>query len=336
MKKSKNARILSLYLQLLEGKSVRKREEALRFGVDERSIQRDIDDIRAFLQECQMDGKGLPEIVYDRNVKAFLMSGLRQSILENSEILAISKILLESRAFTKTEMRLILEKLVSGCVHADNQKMIADLLRNEMFHYVELGHNSGIRRQLWELGECIQNHKRISLLYKRLKSDGSMERVQRIVEPMAILFSEYYFYLNAYIVHPAENGEGFVHTYNFPAIFRIDRIDSFKELSEHFHVDYANRFQEGEFRKQIQFMYAGELLNVRFRFFGNPEPVLDRIPMAAVIEKKDDSVIIQARVFGKGIMMWLLSQGDRVEVLSPEHFREEMKAKLKAMLLRYQ
>ena len=50
-KSSKNNRILSLYVSLCEGKAINKSEEAKRFNVDERSIQRDIDDIRAFLDE---------------------------------------------------------------------------------------------------------------------------------------------------------------------------------------------------------------------------------------------------------------------------------------------
>ena len=45
----KNTRTLDLYVRLCEGKIINKKEEAVRFGVDERSIQRDIDDIRAFL-----------------------------------------------------------------------------------------------------------------------------------------------------------------------------------------------------------------------------------------------------------------------------------------------
>jgi len=44
----KNARTLEMYVRFCEGKPINKKEEALRFGVDERSIQRDIDDIRAF------------------------------------------------------------------------------------------------------------------------------------------------------------------------------------------------------------------------------------------------------------------------------------------------
>ena len=48
---SKNERILDLYEQLCAGRTLTKVKEALRFGIDERSVQRDIDDIRAFLAE---------------------------------------------------------------------------------------------------------------------------------------------------------------------------------------------------------------------------------------------------------------------------------------------
>ena len=50
-KHSKNSRTLSIYIRLCAGKLINKAEEANRFGVDERSIQRDIDDIRAFLED---------------------------------------------------------------------------------------------------------------------------------------------------------------------------------------------------------------------------------------------------------------------------------------------
>lgn len=67
-KYAKNARTLDMYERLREGKSIRKCEEAQRFGVDERSIQRDIDDIRAFLDERQMQGDGR-QVIYDRAKK---------------------------------------------------------------------------------------------------------------------------------------------------------------------------------------------------------------------------------------------------------------------------
>ena len=44
---------------------------------------------------------------------------------------------------------------------------------------------------------------------------------------------------------------------------------------------------------------------------------------------------IEAEVYGKGCLMWLLSQGDKVEILRPESLREEMKNTLQKMIERY-
>ena len=77
---AKNARTLDMYERLREGKSILKCEEAKRFGVDERSIQRDIDDIRAFLDERQMQGDGR-QVIYDRAKKGFVMEGQEASTM---------------------------------------------------------------------------------------------------------------------------------------------------------------------------------------------------------------------------------------------------------------
>ena len=133
---NKNHRTLAMYVEFCEGKTLNKAEQARRFGVDERSVQRDIDDIRAFLDErCTDSGDGR-EIVYDRAKKGFVMTGAEPSMMTNSEILAVSKILLESRAFTKREMKVILDKLIEGCVPLKNMKLVSELIANEKYlHY---------------------------------------------------------------------------------------------------------------------------------------------------------------------------------------------------------
>ena len=45
IKSNKNFRTLDIFVRLSQGKIIHKSEEASNFGVDERSIQRDIDDI---------------------------------------------------------------------------------------------------------------------------------------------------------------------------------------------------------------------------------------------------------------------------------------------------
>ena len=194
---SKNYRIIDMYVRFCEGKTINKSVEAKVFHVDERSIQRDIDDIRAFLGERSIKIGDNRSIVYDRAKKGFVMVGDEPSMMNNSEILAVSKILLESRAFTKRELKIILDKLVAGCVPLKNMKIIKDLIANEQYHYVELNHKEYIQDKLREIGEDIHEHNLISLRYAR--ANAPRESIRRIVEPVAILFSEYYFYLNAYI-----------------------------------------------------------------------------------------------------------------------------------------
>lgn len=333
-KELKNIRTLDMYIRLCEGKIINKKEESRKFNVDERSIQRDIDDIRLCLAEQSVKSGDGREIVYDRIKKGFVMVGEKPSMMTNSEILAVSKILLESRAFTKRELKIILDKLVEDCVPLKNMQLVSELIANEKYHYVELNHKEYIQDKLWEIGSDIHEHNLVSLRYAR--ANAPRESIRRVVEPIAILFSEYYFYLNAYIVEKDESGK-YVHKYSYPAIFRIDRIKNYRRLNEKFRVSYSNRFEEGEFRKRIQFMYAGKLEKVQLKFFGeNPEPILDRLPTARVIEQYENECTIEAEVYGKGIIMWLLSQGSKIEVLKPESMREEMRNVLLDMLKRYQ
>ena len=333
-KQPKNSRTLDMYARFCEGKTINKFEEAQRFGVDERSIQRDIDDIRAFLgNRSATYTSDTRAIEYDRSKKGFVMTGAEGSAMTNSEVLAVTKILLESRAFTKNELNNILNKMVEGCVPLKNMKLVSDLIANEKYHYVELHHKSVTQDKMWELGENIKEHNLLEIKYA--KANSAEETVKRIVEPVGIIFSEYYFYLNAYIDIQDENGK-YVHKYEYPAIFRLDRIKSYKRTGEKFQLPYASRFEEGEFRKRIQFMYAGKLMNIRLKYYGNnPEPILDRLPTAKIVKQDETETLIEAEVYGKGIVMWLLSQGRNIEVIQPDSLRQEIKQTLLDMLDHY-
>ena len=71
-------------------------------------------------------------------------------------------------------------------------------------------------------------------------------------------------------------------------------------------------------------MYAGELMNILLRYTGNPEHILDRLPTAKIVSYSNDKYLIEAEVYGKGIIMWLLSEGPKIEVLKPESLRKEI------------
>lgn len=103
--KDKIERVLNIYTKLMKGGLVNKAEEAQNCGVNERSIQRDLEDIRDFMDlNAGKDGV-VNTVVYDRVQKGYRLEKTYQPKFSNPEVLAICKILLESRAFTKKKWK---------------------------------------------------------------------------------------------------------------------------------------------------------------------------------------------------------------------------------------
>lgn len=306
----KNDRTLFLYTRLLEGQAVNKKELAQEFGTSEKSIQRDIETVRDFLEKEALEKGYGSQLIYDSKVKGYRLEQYEGIGLSNDEIIAVAKILLDSRAFTKKEMMSLLDRLVLNHVPFKNRKMIERLLSNERFHYIELNHHKNFLDKLTPLGKAIQEHRVIRIKYGKMKHS---ETVERRLEPLAILFSEYYFYLVGFI-EDIDRKAAFENPDDpFPTIYRIDRIQELEVLEERFHIPYRDKFEEGEFRKRIQFMYGGKLRRIRFKYSGEDiDAVLDRLPTAKVLGEENGVYTVSAEVFGKGIDMWLGSQGENV------------------------
>ena len=248
-KNGKIERILGIYTKLLSGNIVNKLKEAQEYGVNERTIQRDIQDIRSYMEtEAERTGC-INSVVYDRIKKGYRLEQIYKMKLTNSEVLAVCKILLDSRAFTKKEMTDMLDKLVACCVPKENQKMVTDLISNEEFHYVEPRHRTQFIDTMWDIGQAIRESRYIEIQYFRIK-DKSV--VTRKVKPAAIMFSEYYFYLTAFIDDEEVRKDFDVINDAFPTIYRMDRIRKLKVLDERFHIPYGSRFEEGEFHDRTK------------------------------------------------------------------------------------
>ncbi len=302
---AKSMRLLTTYTRLSDGQTVKKSELAREFGITQRSVQRDMESLRVFLSE-EMLGR---EIIYDTKAKGYRLLNTAVKALSKSEILAVCKILLESRSMRQDEMMPILDKLLACCVADPDKKAVTRLIANERFHYIEPQHKKHILNGLWELGQAVEHHRVMEIEYQKL--DGTS--VKRTVEPLGIMFSEYYFYLIAIVWNEPYTSYFKSKNRLMPAIYRVDRLQSFCETGETFMPVYANRFQEGEFRKRVQFMFGGKLERKRFRYIGpSVEVVLDRLPTAKILEQDEEGWLIEAEVYGKGIDMWLRSQGEYV------------------------
>ena len=300
--------VLEYIIHLFTEKESNVRGASLVFSTNAVSIM----DIRNFRRDEiwlaeRKDGR---EIVYDPQARGYRLTRCASRTLTSSEVLAVCKILLDSRSMVKEEMFPILDKLVECAVPAQNQKLVDELIANEAFHYIPPHHDKPILGSLWALGEAVRYQRVVEIEYARLKG---RETVTRRIQPVGIMFSEYYFYLTAFL----EDKSHFENPGDlFPTIYRIDRIVSFQVLDEHFRVPYRDRFEEGEFRKRVQFMYGGRLQHIKFRYTGpSIEAVLNRLPTAKIIEQDEEGWTVEAEVFGKGIEMWVRSQGEYVKCI---------------------
>lgn len=314
-------RTLAIFLRGLRGEKLTTSALANEYGVSPKSIARSINEIRMFLAENR-ELSGHAELIYSRSEKCYTLRF--DDFLRDSELLAVIKILIGSRALSKQELLTIIGKL-KQFTSANDRQLLDSLIVKEKYHYCEVKSDcDGVIDRLWQLAENIRSRTEITVTYYKM----SREKVSHRLRPVSLMFSEYYFYLIAY---KAEDEN------NTPIYFRVDRISDVVEHRSHFELDRKFDFDEGELRKKIQFMFPGKCRTIRFEFSGpSLQAVLDRLPTAVVLDIKGNTATIEAKVYGTGIMMYLLSQGSWVKVLAPDDFVEEYKQELEKMRKLYE
>lgn len=328
-------RVLSILDRLNAGeRHLTKKGLAQEYGVDVKTIYRDIENINSYyLSEWSGALGDVRKIVYCSK-EGYRLTGSQNVNINKSEALAMIKILLDSRAFTKDTIKELINKCISFCTPTES-RVISKIIECELIHYKQLkqydqSYNQyGMLEKIWDL--CYAKEEKKIIYFSYLKEKAS-EPVQRIVEPRAIIFSEFYFYLI---------GDMHNRDFKFPTIYRLDRIVDYNiQQDSKFDVTYSNNtdymMNEGEYRKRIQFMTGGELVNIRFKSYGcSEQAILDRLPTAIKEYECEKYIIYNAEVFGEGILMWLLSQGDEIEVLGPPKFKEKIKNLINDMVKIY-
>jgi predicted DNA-binding transcriptional regulator YafY len=177
-------RTLYIYSLLAAGKPVSKQELADRFGVSERTIQRDFRDIRDLL-ENERPETGLDRtLMYHKEDGTVTIEPPIVASFTSSEAYAIAKILFESRSLSKKELDVLLTKLEQCCYPMADRRRMHDLILNERAMYVEPQHHQNLIHRIWELGTMVAQQQVVSVTYRR-HSDGNT--VVRLLKPVGIL-----------------------------------------------------------------------------------------------------------------------------------------------------
>lgn len=314
-------RILDLFFRLMMGEGISVAGFANEYNVSTKSISRDLNEIKNFSYEHR-ELLSNAEIKYHADDKKHYLE--LEHFLEPNELFAITKIILGSRSLSKTETVEIISKL-KNYVSKQDRDMLNELIASELYSFNEINHDcKNVIDNIWKLTNCIRNHKEITVEYFKM----SRERVERRIRPLAITFSDYYFYL---ICSQKMDDDSWEIRY-----YRVDRIVRIIEHRTKFRVHKSDSVNEGDLMNKIQYMQPGGVKRIRFAFNGpSVQAVLDRIPTANLVEKKDGECIIEAEVIGSGVKMFLLSQGAWVQPLAPKDFVDEMREEVEKMRERY-
>lgn len=321
MKNQKSYRMFEIFFRALRGKTITVKKLAKEYKVSTKSISRDISEIQKFLSEHR-DLMQNAELNYSHKNKAYILNS--DEFLKNKELFALVMIILGSRALSKEDVLVLIAKLKKNTTIQDREKL-ENLIRKEIYHYNEVRYDcKSVIDNLWKIIQAIEEKRTITITYYKMNRD----EVKHKIKPASIMFSEYYFYLIAYNADDTEYK---------PIYFRIDRISAITEHRESFHLEREYDFDEGDLREKNQFMFPGETVKIRFEFSGlSLQAILDRLPTAKVVEKNGNTSIIEAEVnHGRGIIMYLLSQGSWVKVLSPQSLVDEMKEEISKMQTYY-
>lgn len=303
----KVTRMLALYSQILDGKKVNKSNFCLEYGINERTFERDIEDIRLFLSESY----SVNELCYLRGDNAYQLTRIVSTKLSGEEAVVLASQLFSQKTFRTDEIEEMLENLI-GITDRQDKENVYRIVRNKLEHNHWAGKSMASIKIQWDIERCILNRKVITLDYQK----GNGECVQRKVKPVEIIYDDGYGYLAAYRCDKE---------YPYPAFFRLDRIHSFKVGMGEFDSGVLENYKELNIRNYLKYMQAGEILEVTLQCDQSKRNLVEEsFCDTKLLQEKEGKCIILVKSFQQGFLQWLLGQGDTVEVLEPAGIREEI------------
>ncbi|WP_332236849.1 helix-turn-helix transcriptional regulator [Sporolactobacillus sp. KGMB 08714] len=229
---NKIERILFFYDKLMTGDIVSKSELAQHFDVHERTIRRDVQDIRYYLARFYIKR----DIIYDPIAKGYKM--VHAAPLHLGEIVALSKIVLDSHVLNNDESKDLFAIIESHFLQSKPQ-WLENFVNHELMNY-----QPGVKAfQIFSLLDTI-----IKGIYQKKKLQvirvEGHKRIENKVCPVGLIYKDAAFYLAAVVDRdPHQQGE------DKPIPIKLQRDLTIKMSPEHFNLA-SNSFDEEEFKKR--------------------------------------------------------------------------------------
>lgn len=186
-KTDKVTRVLILYHQLLNGQYIDKTLFSLTHNINERTFDRDIEDIRLFLSEVYSG----EELLFDKESNAYYLSGRRLKCLDRMEVAVVAKLILESESLREDEMSELISTLLSS-VSLHDADVIKEYLNYDIQSYASNTKNA-ILKFIGDLYATLKSGYDIEIEFETEDLKVSVEKVS----PINIAYENNAFYLIA-------------------------------------------------------------------------------------------------------------------------------------------
>lgn len=235
-----------------------------------------------------------------------------------SEVVAILISLYCSRSLNKTELETLEEKFIK-LFPPKEERNLRKLFSSLKYNYKPVYHGE-TKEKINLLSQAIINQNKVSYVYKNKK---------RVVKPYSILYHDRMYYLIA-----SEEDD------DMKRIWRFDRINKLKMLKAHYSIGPNEYFSPGDFANITFNMFNGKPIDVILKVEEEMVEYVQRsFPEAKFLDNNLSSTPKKMKVTvagEEGILKWLLSQQDKVEVLSPKSLKEKIQQAIKNMARLYQ
>lgn len=312
-----NERIVSILIRLLKGEALVVEELLSEYAINKRTLQRDISTIKKVLQHYEMDS----DIYYCQQFKQYSLEPKDNNLF--AEILILLRMVIGSRSLIKSELTKVNNLLLSFLPDRDKKKMNT-LISSGIINYQPVTHGQPLLSLMQEFIFFIEQKETIDYLYVN-SVDGTSKQGQGL--PINIYFADFYFYVLMYS-----------EKYQCCYPYRLDRFSNVKKTkNKKIKLDYREKIEDGILRNKTYLLSGGKETTYTFRYWAFPQTALDRLPNAKIIKHFDDnSVLIEATSFEQGTLLWILSQGTFVKVLTPPSLIQLVKKELNNVMNLYE
>ncbi len=308
----KTDRLVSILVMLLRKRKIQAKELAEMFEVSTRTILRDVEALNL---------AGIPIVTYQGAGGGIgIAEGFRldKTVLTESDMAGIfSTIKGVGKTLPDSRHEILMEKLKS-ILSSSQLEMINSKADQLIIDPTPWGEYKGLKEKTKEIHKAIENNKEIEFEYTNVNGKSTYRKV----EPYSLLLKNQSWYLY-----------GYCHLREEFRLFKLTRIGNLRQLDSIF-VKKEIRMEEYPWEGEWQ--EPGNVVALKLVFDKEMESIIADLPDINIIKLEDGRFLADDYIpVSPWIYSFILSFGDKVEVIDPPHIREEIRKIAERIANRY-